>query len=135
MSQIEDRASVIIGPMVLGECTTLTPEAQEDVTTWATMRSYVWEERTGTRVSAEADRTFLFAQHYAPSTVRARSAAYWDEIASGSETEETEEDGIYSLANPTSVTDGSTIVVNVTADHPLGEVCRTSLCWANGRAV
>jgi hypothetical protein len=76
MAVIEQEAKRLMEPMILGDPATLTPADQLHIATWATMRAYVWEERSGDRVSTDEDRSILYEQRRPSGNTRVRLAAF-----------------------------------------------------------
>jgi hypothetical protein len=74
---MEDAASKILTPMILGQPTELGPGEQAMISKWAAARAFVWEEHTGNRASSDEDRDALYMPpHRAPARSQSRLAAY-----------------------------------------------------------
>jgi hypothetical protein len=78
MSGLDGRVKHLLGPMMLGEPKTLSPEEQLTIATWAAMKSmvleYVWGAEQVIVLPQEA-RTFVFRRQRPPLSMQIRVAA------------------------------------------------------------
>jgi hypothetical protein len=76
MQDLEIQVRPLIEPMILGYNTTLAPDQQMTVATWAALKAVVFEYAWGTEpVLTQADRAIIMTQNRPPASVQVRLAA------------------------------------------------------------